>query len=123
TCTGSVDDCDDRDPCTLDSCASVGGCRHEAFPGCWTVLGRAIVRYAASGVVQGRQVHCAAKCRFETIGVSALLFDTTRQFRVPGPGLLQCSTGNEVVAPDQVGTVRTGRRGRVVLTTINLDEL
>lgn len=123
SCQGSADDCDDSDPCTVDACTTAGGCSHDPFPGCWTVAGRAIVRYAANGVVQGRHVRCAARCRFDRVGVSPLLFDSQRQFRIPGRGALQCSTGNEVLIPDQVGTVRAGRHGRLVLTTINLDAI
>jgi hypothetical protein len=32
TCTGSAVDCDDHEPCTIDTCDASQGCLHDAFP-------------------------------------------------------------------------------------------
>lgn len=102
--------CDDGDPCTTDRCAAVTGCVHEAVA-CWDLRGRTTVFASAAG----RSTSQSARVE----GILAV--DTAA-----GTYLAPASPGSREICasvPDEVGTVRPGRRGRTVLETTNTDAI
>src|SRR5882724_263262 len=110
TCVGDTAvSCDDADPCTDDTCEVSDGCLSTPVP-CWNVAGRA----AVSGLGGIRD----APSVLHFTGVLVLRIDGT--YRLPSTGITSCGAG----IPDEVGTYRTGRRGRrLVLSPTNLDAI
>ena len=108
-CTaGSSLSCDDGDLCTDDTCDPALGCLFAAVP-CWDVAGTATV--AGLGGIR----FAPAPPRF----TSTLVLRLDGTYRLPSTHITSC--GAEI--PDEVGTYRSGRRGRFVLTPTNLDEI
>ena len=108
-CTaGSPLSCDDGDICTDDTCDSRLGCLVAPVP-CWHVAGRATV-WGLGGI----RVEPAPP-RF----TSTLVLRIDGTYRLPSTHITSC--GTEI--PDEVGTYRAGRHGRIVLTPTNLDEI
>jgi hypothetical protein len=83
---------------------------------CWTLAGNAITRVTASGSVRGHDVHCALACR--QTGREVLWLEPSGQYRLPS-GALACPVGAQVQFPDEVGVVRPGRRGKLLLQPTN----
>ena len=108
-CCATNADCDDHDPCTVDSCGADGSCTHTAAP-CWRITGRAVG--TATVPSTGRSVQRAERLD------GLLLLNDDGTYRIPAgscPG-----TGESL--PDEVGSTRPGRRGRLVLAASNLAE-
>ena len=108
-CTGgSLLSCDDGDLCTVEACDSHQGCLVAPVP-CWNVAGRAKV-WGLGGIQAA-----PAPPRF----TSTLVLRIDGTYRLPSTHITSC--GAEI--PDEVGTYRAGRHGRLVLTPTNLDEI
>lgn len=120
-CTGGAPvDCDDDDPCTTDACDPIAGCVHDPIAGsCWTT--RAVLRVVARASAGGRSARCSFKCSAPDAGTLLLFDDAT--YRIPSGQLVSCPTGGTTAFPDEVGTVRMGRRRKVVFEPTNLDDL
>src|SRR6266404_167468 len=100
--------CDDGDACTDETCDSRLGCLVAPVP-CWHVAGRATV-WGLGGIRV-----TPAPPRF----TSTLVLRIDGTYRLPSTHITSC--GTEI--PDEVGTYRAGRHGRIVLTPTNLDEI
>jgi hypothetical protein len=112
--------CVDRDPCTDDS-VEAGQCRNEPIAGtCWAG-DEGILRLVAVGSAVGRTAQCTLRCRAPLTGVVALRDDGT--YRAPGTRLPGCADGATVTLPEQLGTVRRTRRGKLVFEPANRDEI
>src|SRR6266566_2318683 len=108
-CTaGSPLSCDDGDLCTDETCDSRLGCLVTPVP-CWHVAGRATV-WGLGGIQ-------AAPAPPHFTSTLVLRIDGT--YRLPSTHITSC--GADI--PDEVGTYRAGRHGRLVLTPTNLDEI
>jgi hypothetical protein len=119
-CAGAPVECDDGDPCTVDACDAAAGCTHHLEPGsCWET--RTVHRISASGSANGRDVRCSLRCLVP--GTATLLLGTDGTYSVPGGRLARCPTDEVLAIPDEVGTVREGRRGRLFLKPTNLADV
>lgn len=107
-CVGDVLSCDDSNVCTEDGCGAALGCTHAPLP-CWTLRGRATVTASA----QGRTV-----TQSERFSGLVLLLREDGTYVQPTT-LSTCA----IALPDELGTYRPGRRGRLVLETSNLDAI
>ena len=108
-CTaGSPLSCDDGDLCTDETCDSRLGCLVAPVL-CWQVAGRATV-WGLGGIQAA-----PAPPRF----TSTLVLRIDGTYRLPSTHITSC--GADI--PDEVGTYRAGRHGRLVLTPTNLDEI
>ena len=108
-CTaGASLSCDDGDLCTDDTCEPIGGCVFAPVP-CWSIAGTA--RVAGLGGI----AVSPAPPRFAT----TLVLRADGTYRLPSTHITSC--GPEI--PDEVGTYRTGRRRRLILSPTNVDEI
>ena len=116
-------DCDDRNPCTTDACDGRGGCSHDPIPGCFGLGVRAVGRASGSGSISGRSVTCSSP-RCEQVGQGALILNPDGTYRSPSTtaGGIACPTSSAPL-PDEVGTIRRGRKGRLILRPSNLAEI
>jgi hypothetical protein len=120
TCVADHDPCDDANPCTLDRCDGKGRCVHEAFPGCWLTESQSTLVASAHGSVNGRDVHCGT-VRCQRIDRGILLL-SERAYRLPG-GETTCANGATMTLPDEVGTLRPTRAGKLRLRPSNRREI
>jgi hypothetical protein len=117
---GAPVDCDDDYVCTTDRCDADAGCRHEAAPGsCWVF--RPVTRGVAVGTGAGGTARCTLRC--QSIEPVMLLLGPDASYRFQGTSTAICPSGASVLFPDEVGTARSGRRGRLFLEPSNLDEV
>src|SRR5213592_1686886 len=100
--------CDDGDLCTDDTCEPFGGCVFAPVP-CWNIAGTA--RVAGLGGI----AVSPAPPRFAT----TLVLRADGTYRLPSTHITSC--GPEI--PDEVGTYRTGRRRRLLLSPTNGEEI
>jgi hypothetical protein len=113
-CTSPRVPCDDFDVCTEDRCDGNDGCEHVPLDGtCWRLQGTATLTATAYGAT------CSCSVRAKPTPL-ALHADGT--FSRPG-GLLRCESGETTLVPAEVGTATPGKRGRLILSTTNLDDL
>jgi len=110
--------CDDGDPCTDDR-REGNTCTHTAIPGsCW-LIDDATVRATSSASADGRSASCSLRCRSASDGVLALLDDGT--YVTPGSTQTEgCVV--QTTTPTEVGRIKIGRRGALILTPDNLSE-
>lgn len=117
---GPAVDCDDGSICTTDRCDPEGGCRHEAAPGsCW--VARPVARSVATASGPGGSARCSLRC--QSPEPVTLLLSPDATYRVQGGGTAVCPSGEPVDFPDEIGTTRRGRRGRLLLEPSNREEI
>jgi hypothetical protein len=129
TCTVDTSGCDhdcvadpcasDGNPCTADSC-SVDGCHYDAIDACTALSGYGMLTVTATVHQGGLTGDCAGRCGDRILEPLVLLDDGT--YRTPSSQPLECP-GEDVVIPDEVGTLRALRSGRELLVPSNLQDV
>jgi hypothetical protein len=107
---GTVLDCDDRNPCTLDACDARDGCTHTTVSGsCWGIAGRAVANACAP-----------TGCRKQstTFG-GALILGEDDTYTIPTTRVCE---SNQQRFPDERGSVKPARNGWLVLRPTNVKE-
>lgn len=120
-CVAAEPPCDDGNPCTADRCAAQGACAHDVTPGCWLVALNVKLTAHASGTLQGRSVECGP-VRCQRTGRGALLLPDGGTYRALS-GDLSCANGTTSRMPDEVGTVKATRSGKLRLRSTNRTQL
>jgi hypothetical protein len=108
---GTTLDCNDSNPCTIDACDPSGGCTHTTVAGsCWGIAGRATASACAP-----------SGCQTQRTNVSGiLLLGDDGTYTIPTSRI--CDATRERF-PDEMGTVKPGRKGWLGLRQGNLDEV
>lgn len=119
-CVADHDPCNDANPCTLDRCDGKGRCVNDAIPGCRLTESQSTVVASAHGSLQGRDVHCGpVRCQRVDRGILLL---AERAYRVRG-GQTTCVDGSTMTLPDERGTLRPTRSGKLRLRPSNRREI
>jgi hypothetical protein len=108
-------ECFDGNPCTVDGCDPVIGCTYDTLPGCWVLATHSVVTARASGELGGQSVECGP-LRCQRIGGFVLILPGDGTYRIPA-GSAECR--RPTVLPDEVGSVRRRRDGRLFLRPSN----
>lgn len=103
--------CSDGDACTTDGLDASDTCASTPIPGvCWDLAGSVRLTDFATASRSGRTVECRARCEDPLTGAIILRDDGTYL----GPnGALRCASGQVARIPDEVGTWRARRDGRL----------
>jgi DNA-binding beta-propeller fold protein YncE len=107
---GTVLDCDDGNPCTLDACDARDGCTHTTVSGsCWGIAGRAVANACAP-----------SGCRKQSSPFGgALILGEDDTYRIPSTRVCEA---NQQRFPDERGTVKPARHGWLALRPSNVKE-
>jgi len=117
---GETVDCNDHSACTIDRCDPVTGCVHDRVAGtCWVAHPEELL--VDSAAANGRSARCVRRC--QSGGTSTLLLGDDGMYRFLGGVARDCPSGHEVRFPDELGTTRPARQGRLVLNPSNLADI
>ena len=99
----------------------MAGCSHDTIPGCWLTAARITLTAHASGTLRGRAVECGP-LRCQQVGRGVLVIPGDGTYRSPS-GDAMCAGGATRRLPDEIGTVRPARGGKLRLRASNRAEL
>lgn len=102
-------------------CHGADGCGHDVVPGCWLTTSRINLTAQASGTLKGHSVQCGP-VRCQQIGEGILIIPGDGSYRSIS-GQTTYDDGSTVTLPDEIGTLRSIRGGKLRLRVSNRPEL